>query len=395
MPSRLSAALGDRIQVNSLLIVLCCVSVLLLGSQSAASYPSYFLAISMLVTLRQWNDVFHTPFAWIVVALLTYLCLSSFWSEPFDFRKCLGVFGRGLLVFFFVVAVAECQLRGQVQLWLGRSLAIAGMGAAAAALVVYWIDPPHDFRLSGLGQLDNPVVVGLVFGAVLILLGEIMLSDPARGWKITALIGGLAVLFAIYLSGSRNAWMSTSIGLLVLFFSTVIKDRQRFVAALSAVLVVLAAIVGMLLASDQGRELLLPRGDSFRLEIWSSVFADVSSNHPLFGKGILTPDQVPVGDRVFHHPHNMYLAVLFQGGLAGLMLFGLLIAWALVAMLSGFGERSASLALGLISMALVSYVLDGHELIDKVGETWFLFWLPVGIGLGLVWGSAPRDSIVD
>ena len=32
------------------------------------------------------------------------------------------------------------------------------------------------------------------------------------------------------------------------------------------------------------------------------------------------------------------------------------------------------------------------ELVDKVGETWFLFWLPVGIGLGLSWTQLYREE---
>jgi O-antigen ligase len=103
------------------------------------------------------------------------------------------------------------------------------------------------------------------------------------------------------------------------------------------------------------------------------------------GRGILTPDSVIVGSKTFDHPHNMYLAVFFQGGILAAILFFGLIAWSLIELFADYGQRSAKLALGLLIMALTSYLLDGHELIDKVGETWFLFWLPVGISLGLAW----------
>jgi hypothetical protein len=41
--------------------------------------------------------------------------------------------------------------------------------------------------------------------------------------------------------------------------------------------------------------------------------------------------------------------------------------------------------MGILAIALPSYLLDGHEIVDKVGETWFLFWLPVAISLALRW----------
>jgi len=61
------------------------------------------------------------------------------------------------------------------------------------------------------------------------------------------------------------------------------------------------------------------------------------------------------------------------------------VAWSLTELFRGYEHPNAKLALALLAMALTSYLLDGHELIDKVGETWFLFWLPVGISLGLAW----------
>jgi len=297
IPDRLRDFIGDRIQLNSLLIVLCFASVLSLGSQSAASYPTYFLALSMLLTVRQWNDVSSTPFFWCVAVLVTYLCMSSFWSDPFAAREALGIFGRGLLVMLFVVAMAECQLRGHVQLWLGRALAVVGAIAATVAFAFYLIEPPPGGRLSGLGQLDNPVVVGLVFGAVLILLTDIIFSDPQRRWKVAAATGAVIAGGAIYLAGSRNAWISVVFGLLILLFARRIADRQRFLTALTSVILVLAVIVATLMVSDQGRELLLPRGDSYRPDIWMAMLHQVLPDHLAFGKGILTPDRVEVGEK--------------------------------------------------------------------------------------------------
>jgi hypothetical protein len=50
-----------------------------------------------------------------------------------------------------------------------------------------------------------------------------------------------------------------------------------------------------------------------------------------------------------------------------------------------FDESDAKLALGVLALALPSYLLDGNELLDKVGDTWFLIWLPVALALGLRW----------
>ncbi|MCH8142128.1 MAG: hypothetical protein IH908_11095, partial [Proteobacteria bacterium] len=122
----IAAFFRDRMQINALLIVLCFVSVLLLRTQSGASYATYLLAIAMLVTINQWNDVFSVRLMWGTVVLLLYLALTSFWSNPFVGREAFSIFSRAFLVFFFVVAFAECQLRGQLQRWLGRAMAVVG-----------------------------------------------------------------------------------------------------------------------------------------------------------------------------------------------------------------------------------------------------------------------------
>jgi O-antigen ligase len=380
--NRISA---DRIQVNSALIVLCFASVLMLASQSAASYPSYLLAVAMLLTVRSWNDVFGVPFFHAVGVLLLVLCLSSLWSETVKWRPLVGISVRGLLVLFFVIAMAECQLRGQVQRWLGRALAIVGTAAAVAAITFYFLDPPADGRLAGLGQLDNQVVVGLVLGAVLILLVELILSDRSQAWRWVAALAAVAVAAAVWLSGSRNAVISLGLWLIVFLSAWRIRDKQRFAAAVAALGVLLAAVLVTLAMTDQGRELLLPRGDSFRLDIWSVVLSDLTVGETLFGRGILTPDQIVLDGKTFAHPHSMYLSVFFQAGLLGLVCFAVVIGWTVFELFGGYENRSAKLALGLLAMALSSYLLDGHELVDKVGETWFLFWLPVGIALGLAW----------
>jgi O-antigen ligase len=392
MPVWLREFFADRIQINSLLFVLCFASVLLLESQSAASYPSYFLALSVLLTYRQWNDVLTVPLFWFVIATIGYLFLSSFWSEPAVWRDAVGMFGRSLLVLAFVVAMAECQQRGQVQRWLGRALAIVGALAAVAALLAFMFVPPRHGRLAGLGQLDNPVVVGLVFGAVIILLVEIVITDVSKFWRWAAAAGAVPVFLDVLLSDSRSALFSTVIGTCVLIFAWRVRDRQRFVAAMIVLAVLASVLLLTLVSTGTGLEVLLPRGDSFRLDIWSNILSDMRDGPLLFGKGILTPDHIMVGAKEFQHPHSMYVSVFFQGGLVGLVLYMALIGWTVSELLTGYGDRSAKLALGLLSMALTSYFLDGHELIDKVGETWFLFWLPMSIALGLAWSRRLRSD---
>lgn len=391
--SKLQLASWDRIRIVGLLITLCFVGVLLLSSQSAASYPAYILAVVMVVSFRHWRDIFHVAGSWLVIAFLGYLTISGFWSEPFTYVEWQSKAVRAMMVFLFVVAMAECQLRGEVQRWLGRGLAVAGVLATVAALVSYWSAVPLDGRLLGLGQLDNPVVAGLIFGVVLIFLLDIFVSDSNVAWRYVAIACALPVAYTILLTGSRNAWLCASIGCGVFVFCNAVADRQKFFAAAVGLAVIFAGFLFMVTQNDDLHAWLLPRGDSFRLEIWSTAFQSVWNNSPLIGLGILTSDDIQITSQTVDHPHNMYLAIFYKGGLIGLVLFFTLLGFCARTLHNNYGARDVRLALAIFALALNSYLLDGHEMIDKVGETWFLFWIPVGLCVGMNWRSLVQDRL--
>ena len=377
---------SDRIQVNALLVTLCLVAVLVLGSQSAASFPTYLLALAMVIAWRQWQSVFAVPLIWAVVVLLGYLVLSTVWSEPFGGRGAATVASRAALIMLFVVAFSECGERSGVLTWLGRALTLAGAGAALAALIWFFIRNPENGRLSGLGQLDNHVVGALILGAVVLFALQRLFDEAATAWRCAAWLALGVMATAIFFSGSRNAWISVGLGTCIFVITRRAADARRFVVAVTALIAALTLVLGLLVASDLTRSELLPRGDSHRLAIWVGSVSATLAENPWLGRGILTDDAVHVpGVATFEHPHNVYLAVFHQGGALGLVLMAVLVVTLIRILLRHFHEPDAKLALGLLGVALPAFVLDGHELIDKVGASWLLFWLPVGVGVGLSW----------
>ena len=363
----------------------------MLSSQSAASYSSYILAISMMLRARDWSDVLSIRAFWLIAGTLCYLVASAFWSDPWTTRDATSVVTRALLVLFFVASVAECQLRQQMQRWLGKAMAIAGMVAVSAALFSHVAMPPLDGRLNGLGQLDTHVIAALVYGVVLLLSLHVVLTESSRRWQLLALTSSVFIVFAIYLSDSRNAWVSVGIGCMVLFLAHRVDDRNSFLAALSAVVLVFTVALATLLLDSQSRDAILPRGLSFRPEIWAAVIGRIAEDGLWFGRGIITEDAVFIAGIEFQHAHSMYLSVMHQGGLIGLSLFLAMTLWAARVLFRNYEFATAKLALSILALSSSAYLLDGHELIDKVGSTWFMYWFPIAIALGYAW-SRPFHS---
>ena len=89
----------------------------------------------------------------------------------------------------------------------------------------------------------------------------------------------------------------------------------------------------------------------------------------------------------------MYLAFCTRVGLLVWLLFGVVIVLSLMQLLRNYDSPEAKLMLGVLALALSAYLLDGHEFVDKVGDTWLLFWFPVGVALGFAWRVPQRIDV--
>ena len=382
--SSIKIATVDRIFWMAVMIVACFVSVLLLESQSAASYPTYALSLLMLATFQEWKDVLRLPLMRWVCALLIWLCVSVFWSEPFEWREAMSVWTRALLVFFFVVAVAECQLRGQLQRWMGLALTFVGAAAVLAAIVNFYVTNPADGRLNGLGQLDTHVIAALVYGVVLLFVLRMTHAYEEKWLRPIAIGVALLIAFAVLLSDSRNAWVSVLLGVGAYVLAYRSHDWRQFVVTVTAMGGIVLVALLLLAINDATHDLVLPRGNSFRFTIWGiTVDRIMQDGAVVFGRGILTDDDVLAGGISFTHPHNIYLALVHQGGVVALGLYGAVLLTVFRSFAGRFETDDAKLGLSILTIAVFAHLLDGHELVDKVGDTWFLVWMPVGLAVGV------------
>ncbi len=383
----------DRIELIGWLLLACFASVMLLSSQSAASFFTYLLTILVLASYRTWLDLARNELFILVVVLLLYLSLSVFWSEPWTWRDFGSNLVRTVLVCAFIIGMALVQLRGQVQLWLRRVMVLVGGGAIVAAVASYLLWPPEESdRLNGLGQLDTHVVAALVYGFVSIMALQVWLRESAWLWRIPAGLTMLVATYAIYASDSRNAWVSYALGLSVLLVAEKIRERDLFRSGVIMVGLVAAIALTFLFSNETTQALLLPRGTSFRPEIWDQAITRIFDGHAWFGLGISTDNNFLIVESLILHPHNLYLSVLYQGGFVALGMF-LLVLWrTLHELLLAYDDADAKLALGILGSALPAYMLDGHELLDKIGSTWFLIWLPVAIAVGLRWSRSLQET---
>jgi O-antigen ligase len=121
------------------------------------------------------------------------------------------------------------------------------------------------------------------------------------------------------------------------------------------------------------------RGSSYRLEIWEGILGYIKEA-PWLGQGLTAEGRTVAVDGAIHtHPHSVYLATLFYGGLVGLLLMiGMMVSvfW------QGFKRLRKPGVLVYLCMVLfgtLCMVTDGNMLIHHPRPFWLYFWFPVAL----------------
>lgn len=373
----------DRARAADLLILVAFVAVLTAPLPSVARGVTYLLALLVLCTPPLWQAVRTERLAACAAVLLAYLVLTSLWSDDPDVLDALRLGVRALVLCAFVVAYADCVRRGDVLPRIGRWFAVAGGIVAAAATARFFLDTPPEGRLHGLGGVHNSVTAAQAYAVVTLVALDTAYRSEALRWRFLGIGSALAAALAVFLCGSRSAWLALPVGLGVLLLAHRTTAPLRFAGATVAGAVAIALLAFVLAANEYTRDFLLPRADSFRLGIWEAVLADVARHGPWFGRGILSPDEVSVQGIGFRHAHSMYLSVIFHGGLVGAALLAATLGGTAVVLVRRLGHAEARLAIALLAAAAVFWLVDGRQLVERVGVHWWLFWLPVATAVGL------------
>ena len=379
----MTSLLQDRARVRDGLILLAFVAVLIAPLPSIPRLLTYVLGAVVLCSPALWRTVAGVRLAWCAAALLAYLLLTTQWSEGANATDTLRLGVRALVLCCFVVALADTVVRGALHHHIGRWLAVVGGLAALAAITSFLLDVPPEGRLHGLGRVHNSVTAAQAFSVVTLFALDAARRAPTQRWRLLCFAGAVAAVGAVVLAGSRAAWAALPLGCAALLLATKTPSPARFTGSLATAGATLALIAAVLLASDATRDVLLPRGDSFRFAIWESVLADAARQGLWFGRGILTPDDLHIDGLAFRHVHSMYLAVFVHGGLAALLLFAATLGGTATALVRHLRHPDAALALALLASGAVFWLTDGRQLVDRVGVHWWFFWWPVATAVGI------------
>jgi O-antigen ligase len=329
--------------------------------------PALWLVFKRFTLIRRelWPQTTFRVF----LALLVWAVLSLLWA---DLRRPADELGRIVSVTLFVLGWFvwndPAQRRGMTLL----RYVTCGTALCAGWFVVSFLLSYHNGeRIVGDGVVATANYAAAVMGVACVW--AVQLESPSPRWNAARWGAVVLLLGFVALTDTRSVWLA-----LALCVALSPLWSRRLAAKVGAVLVLLgAAAVALFLPSPLGS-----RGMSLRPQIFEDAVAMIHA-HPWLGLGQGTPFQIEVNGQHFTHSHNLFTQATIELGMPGLLLtltLWLLIGW------QGWRQRALPQGRLLLSTWIFASVVlqfDMPQLLDSPRPGWLLIWLPLGLALGL------------
>lgn len=354
----------------------------LVENGSANSFTTYLLAVSaiwLFVNRPGTINLYDGPLTALVTGLLLYLAISVIWSGGDE--SALKQIAFALLVLTFCLSIGySIEHYPRYLYWLVLFIVLAAAINSGYSLYLHYAMPDYqplpEPRLFALGRLSNPVISALSYGFATLLCVFFVLTNKRLTSKILFAVIIVLFLGCIVLSGSRGVWpallVGATAGILVHY-----EGHRKF--QMIGITIAIIAVAGG--ALTLGLDAMLERALSFRPEIWAEFTRRTLDTNLLLGVGMTADSTFQHPSQLIKHPHSIFIATFYYGGMIGLLLLIAMLGravWLIVLMPHG---EIKTLAAMLLAFGVTATLVDGDEVLTKVNYLWLLIWLPVGLSL--------------
>ncbi len=324
--------------------------------------------LAMLASPRKTQFLTKEPVVVLFFVFAIWLIISLLWSNSDQ-----GMSSHLKRPLYALMLFGGCLFMALAQggSTLGKALlygAIATTIGAIYSLYLFFSDPGQD-RLIGSGSLSNPLLTSHLLGFTCAYW--LACWSCVERYRTLAFSCSVILLLALLATGSRTPLMAmTSVGLGLVFM---VRSRQAF--ALLAFLV-----TGFLLLVMLAPDVLTQRGLSYRPDIWSETLQQIMQN-PWLGQGYASPlaISIPAIGYTLSDPHNVALAVTYELGVIGLLLWCLMYAAALGSCIRFRHDPAFVIASAVLIYGLMAGMTEGSNFLSRPNESWFLTWIPLAL----------------
>jgi|GEM_PF-1629779 len=311
----------------------------------------------------------------MVLLFVGYSMTTLFWGQGGAYSDYIHILIKSLSVLVFYaltieLSVVDKHFRDRVFFVLCW---VSIIGAIVAMYLTHYnfVYPPE--RLMNMGAFRNPIQAGGVYGMILIITYYHLLSKGWRWYNVLYILLFIALLAILLLTQSRGPLLA----LVVAFFvgSLVARDFKMLI-----ILTLIAAGIWILVSSGERffYDLIITRGDSYRLEIFECVFKLIMEKM-VFGHGMLMKFTCAMSNgTLISRTHNLFLAAWLYGGLTGLVL---LVAFCIKALWYSslyLVHNKDCIYLALLIYSFICVSTGNHNAISNPHPLFLFFWMPLG-----------------
>ena len=325
--------------------------------------------IALCLRPRELKELLREPVFIAVLLFAAWALLSLAWGpggEPLG-----GMFKPPLhTLLLFAGCYLLVRYRSDILQPLLFGAALVALIATTIFLFMFARIYEPGMRLIGGGAFDNPLLSSHLFGFFSAYWLSVTMTCKRRQMMWLS-VPAMAVMFmAVIGTGSRTPLVALTMAALWLCF---ICWNRRSVGLLIA-LVLSAATVLTLFA-----QMIIERGDSYRLEIWQKVLHMIA-DHPWIGHGYSASLAVDPGNGVsFQEPHSFVLGVLYYVGIIGLLPWLFFLLWGLLSSWRQRVQPMLIIASTLLIFGIGAGLTEGGGIISRPKEHWFLLWIPLAL----------------
>lgn len=323
----------------------------------------------------------------LVFALFVYFMVRSVIPIPTsEFRRVLVLAMFFALVFWYVY---EIRIGGEPIVY---ALGFFGVAVSLVYLLGYFDyvlshDVVFSKRISGTGfswlaSYKNTIIAGLFYSFLLVAIMSCFVIVANQIALTLLFVGFWVLLFAVFNTEARTAWVAVFISLTSLVFYC--NGLRRLRALFLALPVFVFGAMYFLFKPDA----VVRKGLTYRDDIWMAHIERINGAMEwAFGKGLSanTSFYVLPGGKVAAHTHSIYIETFYLGGLVGLLLLVLFLFYLLYRLCKIKRKNIVSVfSFSLLSGVVVAMVFDFSGLFYSPNLLWIWLWLPCALGLSSI-----------
>ena len=309
------------------------------------------------------------------IILCIYLFLSCLWSTGVDAGDLLSNLKYLLCQIMFITLVVLLLVKQNNNL---KKLLYVLFGAAVAGACLsiangIWNHLIPNGRLLFWGSVSHPIL-GASMYCIGICAGLFCINNDVKDTtylKYVEIVGLIIVCLSVLLSKSRGPILSLY-AMFLLYAGT-----KKSMKGILLLLILPITVYCIVIWSNSDLISKVIERKFYRFEMWSVELMHIKS-HLLFGSGLLSDDDLMIHNGIeFIHPHSVYVATIFYGGIfAGCLLLSVLL-FSFHSAIRWFVHTKDALCICMLVLATLLVATDGAKMVTKPNVNWLIFWLPV------------------